>query len=161
LCGQLPFTPDEGTNADASIRRKQVEQMPLPPSIVNPGVPRPLDQVVMRALQKHPNQRYQSAVEFKQAILELDATLQLGLRKQTRDYSTQDFGTDPRDREMKTAQVAGATASPNATTHLDPAVPTSPRAWHTPTATPQTAAISAEKPFSTPKLLAMVAVIAF
>src|SRR5436853_350816 len=43
LCGHLPFTPDEGTNPEASIRRKQVEQMPLPPSIVNPNVPRPLD----------------------------------------------------------------------------------------------------------------------
>jgi eukaryotic-like serine/threonine-protein kinase len=155
LCGQLPFTADEGVNPDTSIRRKQVEQMPLPPSIVNPNVPRPLDQIVMRALQKHPNQRYQSAIEFRNAIFELDATLQLGLRKLPQDYSTHRL-EDETKREEATVPIAAA--SPAATSHIDPALPTQARAWQTPTATPQTAAMPAGKSFSMGKLLALAGV---
>lgn len=158
LCGQLPFTPDDTTNPDASIRRKQVEQMPLPPSIVNPGVPRQLDALVMRALQKHPDQRYQSAIEFKQAIFELDATLQIGLRKHAHDYSTRSFG----------APADGATVPINANSKSVPtslptaqidALPTHARAWTTPTATPQTIPPVASQPASKFKLIAAIAVL--
>src|SRR4029079_9150858 len=107
LCGQLPFTADEGTNPENSIHRKQVEQMPLPPSIVNPNVPRPLDQLVMRALQKHPNQRYQSTIEFKNAILELDDTLQIGLRTLPHDYSTRRLEEEAK-RDEATMRIAAA-----------------------------------------------------
>lgn len=150
LCGQLPFLPDEGANADASIRRKQVEQAPLAPSIVNPNVPRPLDQIVLRALQKHPDQRYQSAVEFRQAIYELDSVLQLGLRKlPARDYSTQNL---PAAAPLDPGAAASAAA---ATRNIEPALKTSaPRAWNTPDQTPQTAP---PLPGSRSKLLALAA----
>jgi eukaryotic-like serine/threonine-protein kinase len=160
LCGQLPFTPDEGTNPDVSIRRKQVEQPPVPPSMVNPGVPRQLDQLVMRALQKHPDQRYQSALEFKHAIFELNSALQLGLRNQPRDYATRGFSTNP----IESAAIAQvdplATHLGAATKPVGAAQPTAGRAWQTPTPTPQAAPPAASQRFSMSKLLALVAVIA-
>lgn len=155
LCGQLPFTPDDTTNPDASIRRKQVEQMPLPPSIVNPGVPRPLDAVVMRALQKHPDQRYQSAIEFKQAIFELDASLQIGLRKHAHDYSTRSFGA----QSEGAVNVGGGVPTSVPTAQID-ALPTHARAWTTPTATPQTIPPVAAPAPSKLKLVAAFAVLA-
>lgn len=159
LCGQVPFTPDETTNPDNSIRRKQVEQPPLPPSMVNPGVPRQLDQLVMRALQKHPDQRFQSALEFKYAIYELNETLELGLRNQPRDYATRALLTNQIEKAAPTAQMdLHATNVGTVTSSIDPAQATAGRAWQTPISIPPTAPPVSQKP-SMLKLLALVAVI--
>lgn len=66
LTGQLPF---EGDSAVA-IALKQVSENPSPPSELNPQVPPQLDAVVMRALAKDPERRFQSADEM---LSELDA----------------------------------------------------------------------------------------
>src|SRR4029078_9718141 len=131
----------------------------LPPSIVNPNVPRPLDQLVMRALQKHPNQRYQSTIEFKNAILELEATLQIGVRNLPHDYSTRKLEEEAQRNEA-TIRIAAA-SSPAATAHIDPALATHARSWRTPSATAQTAALATATRFSMGKLLAIFAMSAF
>jgi iron(II)-dependent oxidoreductase len=79
LAGRIPFSPDPDINPDVSLRRKQVTELPPPPSAYYPGIPSHLDQLVLRALAKRPEERYQSAAEFKQAILALDSQLDLGL----------------------------------------------------------------------------------
>lgn len=79
LAGRLPFTPDPGKNPDMSLRVKHVKMPPPPPSSFYPGVPPELDRIVLRALEKNPDQRYQSAAEFKQAIVELAGKLNLAL----------------------------------------------------------------------------------
>ncbi|MEO6724501.1 MAG: serine/threonine-protein kinase, partial [Blastocatellia bacterium] len=81
LAGRLPFAPDPDTSPDVSLRRKNVSEAPPPPSAFYPAIPKQLDQVVLRALQKHPEQRYQSAEEFKNAILVLDTSLGLEISK--------------------------------------------------------------------------------
>lgn len=88
LAGRLPFAPDPDTSPDISMRRKHVNETPPPPSAYYPGIPKQLDQIVLRALAKRPDQRYQSAEEFKSAILALDTGLGLGLvdRKSTRAF---------------------------------------------------------------------------
>ncbi|MEP7339876.1 MAG: bifunctional serine/threonine-protein kinase/formylglycine-generating enzyme family protein, partial [Acidobacteriota bacterium] len=77
LAGRLPFMPDPNTSPDVSLRRKHVSEPPPPPSTFYPAIPKQLDEVVLRALQKRPEQRYQSAEEFKNAILALDTSLGL------------------------------------------------------------------------------------
>jgi serine/threonine-protein kinase len=79
LTGRLPFAPDEGTNPDVSIRRKQIEEMPPPPSKIYPQLLEPLDALVMKALVKNPDRRYQSARDFKDAIMALNGPLNLGI----------------------------------------------------------------------------------
>ncbi len=64
LTGRVPF---EGESAVA-VAMKQVSQMPLRPSSVNPRVSPALDAVVMRALEKDPGQRFQSADAFIAAL---------------------------------------------------------------------------------------------
>ncbi len=79
LAGRLPFTPDPQTNPDVSLRRKHTTETPPPPSAYYPGIPKQLDELVLRALEKRPEDRYQSAKEFKNAILALDSTLGLAM----------------------------------------------------------------------------------
>ena len=69
LSGRVPF---EGESAVA-VAMKQVSQMPQRPSSINPQVSPALDAVVMRALEKDPGQRFQSADAF---IAALDAALE-------------------------------------------------------------------------------------
>jgi serine/threonine-protein kinase len=68
LTGRVPF---EGESAVA-VAMKQVSQTPLRPSSLNPAVTPALDGVVMRALEKDPGQRFQSADAF---IAALDAAM--------------------------------------------------------------------------------------
>lgn len=80
LAGRLPFAPDPNTNPDVSLRRKHTSETPQPPSAYYPAIPKQLDELVLRALEKRPEQRYQSAKEFKDAILALDTVLALEMR---------------------------------------------------------------------------------
>ena len=71
LAGRVPF---EGESAVA-VAMKQVSQAPQRPSSINPQVSPALDAVVMRALEKSPGERFQSADAF---IAALDAALKAG-----------------------------------------------------------------------------------
>jgi eukaryotic-like serine/threonine-protein kinase len=68
LAGQVPFEADSAV----AIAMKQVSHTPQRPSSINPNVSPALDAVVMRALEKDPGQRFQSADAF---IAALDAAL--------------------------------------------------------------------------------------
>ncbi len=60
LTGRPPFTGD----SPVAIAYKQVNEIPVPPSQLNPDVTPSLDAVVMKALSKNPANRYQTAEEF-------------------------------------------------------------------------------------------------
>jgi len=51
--------------------RAHVDDEPRPPSMLNPTVPKALDQVVMKALAKDPAMRFQTADEFRLALQHL------------------------------------------------------------------------------------------
>lgn len=63
LCGRRPFkrsAQDDGAGFPA--------EPPAPPSTFHPAVPPALDQVVLRALEYQAEQRFATAVEFRQAL---------------------------------------------------------------------------------------------
>ncbi len=60
LTGETPFEGD----TPVEIAMKHLSATPEPPSALRPGVPRELDWVVMRALAKDPEDRFQSAEEM-------------------------------------------------------------------------------------------------
>ena len=68
LTGRVPFEADSAV----AVAMKQVSQTPQRPSSINPAVSPALDAVVMRALEKEPGERFQSADAF---IAALDAAL--------------------------------------------------------------------------------------
>ncbi|MES1248601.1 MAG: Stk1 family PASTA domain-containing Ser/Thr kinase [Actinomycetota bacterium] len=69
LTGSVPFNGD----TPVEIAMKHLSALPEPPSAKRPEIPRDLDLIVMRALAKDPDDRYQSAEE-------MDADLERFLR---------------------------------------------------------------------------------
>lgn len=76
LTGHVPF---EGDNSVA-IALKHISDMPKPPADLNPKIPPALNDVVMRALNKDLNRRYQSANE-------MSAHLRRSLKEPTGDFA--------------------------------------------------------------------------
>jgi len=74
LAGRVPFEDDGSGTSDYEIRRGHIELPVTPPSQLYPGVPAALDAVVLRALEKNPDDRYQTAREFLEAIEEYERT---------------------------------------------------------------------------------------
>src|SRR5437879_205483 len=68
LVGKPPFT---STNASVLLRDHVVRQ-PVPPSHLRPSLPRELDSLVLKALAKQPNLRYQKASEFATALQQIE-----------------------------------------------------------------------------------------
>ena len=64
LTGKAPFTGD----SPVSIAYQHVSEMPTPPSQVDPGVTPEVDAVVLHALSKRTDDRYQSAAEFRSDV---------------------------------------------------------------------------------------------
>ncbi len=62
--GQVPF---EDTNSWVVIQKHINEPFPLPTSI-NPHLPPPVEQVILTATSKQPDERYQTAAVFAQAL---------------------------------------------------------------------------------------------
>src|SRR5207247_995751 len=68
LVGKPPFT---STNA-AVLLRDHVVRQPVPPSHLRPSLPRELDSIVLKALAKQPNLRYQKASDFATALQRIE-----------------------------------------------------------------------------------------
>src|SRR5438874_10151410 len=99
LTGKVPFTGE----APVEIAMKHLSAIPEPPSKLRPEVPHDLDAVVMRAIAKDPDERYQSAEE-------MDADLARVARG---------VAVSPRTEEAMTRVLAGSqvTAAPTMVAH--------------------------------------------
>ena len=60
LTGRVPFLKD----IDAAVIWAHVEEQPVPPSSLNPELPRAIDDVLMKAMAKDPADRYSTCREF-------------------------------------------------------------------------------------------------
>jgi eukaryotic-like serine/threonine-protein kinase len=65
LCGRPPFEAD----GDAATALARLQRDPLRPRQVRPGVPRALEDVVMRAMARRPADRYATAADLRAALL--------------------------------------------------------------------------------------------
>jgi len=65
LCGRPPFQGE----TDAATALVRLQKDPLRPRQVRPSVPRPLEDIVLRAMAREPEDRYPSATELRAALL--------------------------------------------------------------------------------------------
>ena len=66
VTGQVPFSGE----TPIAVYWKQIRDQPVPPSQVNPAIPPAIERVILRALEKDPQYRYQTANELAQAYIE-------------------------------------------------------------------------------------------
>ena len=64
ITGQLPFEADNAV----SVAIMQLQNDPRPPKDINPAIPDGLEEITLKAMQKNPGQRYQSAAEMLRDI---------------------------------------------------------------------------------------------
>ncbi|MDR2817637.1 MAG: Stk1 family PASTA domain-containing Ser/Thr kinase [Oscillospiraceae bacterium] len=65
VTGRLPFEADN----PVSVALKQIQSQPMRPRQINSSLPLGLEQIIMNALQKDQNGRYQSAAEMLSALI--------------------------------------------------------------------------------------------
>jgi serine/threonine protein kinase len=67
VVGQPPFT---ATDADGpfTLMAKHVQAPPKPPSVFKPGLNQELEEVILKSISKRPEDRYQSGLEFDEAM---------------------------------------------------------------------------------------------
>ena len=66
VTGQLPFTGD----TPLAVYMRQMHEIPVPPSRLNPAITTDVDQVILRALDKDPRRRFQTPDDLAQAYLQ-------------------------------------------------------------------------------------------
>ncbi len=64
LTGSLPFQADSAV----AVALKHLQEPPRPPRELNPAVPRRLEAIVLQALAKEPERRFQTAADMRQAL---------------------------------------------------------------------------------------------
>jgi serine/threonine-protein kinase len=152
LTGERPFS-----GSSTVTMHKVLEEDPLPPSRFNVQVPGTMDAIVRRALAKRPDERYQSAEEFAEALQgALSAHLPPGAAEDTV------IGTPtaaPLAASSKASPSASSTATSTNTQRIAP--PETPGS----TATPAPASavdenVAAPAPSSQTTAIAIVAVLA-
>ena len=69
VTGQLPFQAD----SNYAMMAAHLQETPKPPIVLRPGIPQPLNQIILMALAKDPGQRFQSADAFRAALKSVQA----------------------------------------------------------------------------------------
>jgi len=82
LTGQVPFTGE----SPVEIAMKHLSDAPRPPSLLRPDIPPDLDMVVLRALAKNPEDRFQTAEEMDAELGRVAAGV--GVTAETADAAT-------------------------------------------------------------------------
>src|ERR671931_1969039 len=118
LTGQVPFTGD----TPLEIAMKHLSAVPKPPSELRPEVPHDLDLIVLRALAKNPDERYQTAEEFDRDLAQVSEGLPVAA--QTADAATAVLSGSGILAAAATAVVTPPAPPPTApTTPVRPAPP--------------------------------------
>jgi serine/threonine protein kinase len=66
LTGRLPFD----TQNEFELMKMQTEQTPVPPRELNPAIPEAVEAAIMRAVRKDPSERFQTAGDFSEMLLQ-------------------------------------------------------------------------------------------
>jgi beta-lactam-binding protein with PASTA domain/tRNA A-37 threonylcarbamoyl transferase component Bud32 len=102
LTGRPPFTGD----SPVAIAYQHVRENPVPPSRVDPDVPSWADAIVLKAMAKSPDDRYQTAAEMRADLQRAASGMPVSAAPPTR------FDNYPRTQWMGSAAMAGTTQIP-------------------------------------------------
>jgi beta-lactam-binding protein with PASTA domain/tRNA A-37 threonylcarbamoyl transferase component Bud32 len=106
LTGRPPFTGD----SPVAIAYQHVRENPVPPTRVDPDLPGWADPIVLRAMEKDPADRYQSAAEMRGDIQRALSGFPIGARMRPAGAYAADPGTRRLD-PMSQTQMQGRTGA--------------------------------------------------
>jgi serine/threonine-protein kinase len=69
LTGRVPFERSADADSDYPVLTAHINQAPLPPRQLVPGIPPGLEAAMLKAMEKRPEHRFASCQEFRQAIV--------------------------------------------------------------------------------------------
>ena len=131
LTGRPPFTGD----SPVAIAYQHVRENPIPPSRLDPSLPPWADSIVLKAMAKSPNDRYQSAAEMQADIQRAASGMQVAAAMQPPTRA------DYYDYQQRTQQMGPQTMMGVAPTTVSPYERTATRpGTSSPTATAATTA---------------------
>ena len=85
LTGKLPFDSE----TPISVALQQIQEEPKKPRELNPDIPEALEQIVIRAMQKNPGKRYQTAAEMLKDFEEFRHNPYISFNNKTEENKTQ------------------------------------------------------------------------
>ena len=111
--GTLPFDAD----SPVSVARKQIQSQAKRPREINPDIPEGLEDITIRAMQKDPARRYQSAAEMLRDIDEFkrDPSISFEYKysePETKKISKEVASTKKKTKKIKDEQVRNAPVVP-------------------------------------------------
>lgn len=77
LTGRLPFE----TENEFELMKLQIESLPPIPRSINPSIPQVIEEAIMRSIQKNPENRFQTAGEFRETLLSAGFATQGSMRR--------------------------------------------------------------------------------
>ena len=113
LTGKLPFNAD----TPISVALQQIQAEPQKPRDINPDIPEALEQIVIRAMQKNPDRRYQTAAEMLKDFEEFRknpfAAVEIGYEEESNSEKTLEIHEipKPQSEEFKEVQVKKGNSS--------------------------------------------------
>ncbi len=115
LCHTLPFTAP----TPAAVWMQHLKAAPMPPTQLRPEISAELEQVILRALQKNPELRWQGMTEFAEAIRHTERVVGQKLSPSS-EHPTSALDTRPRLTEISDSPVTHpAEALNRRTVHTD------------------------------------------
>lgn len=106
LTGQPPFTGD----SPVAIAYQHVREDPIPPSRIDPEIPRWADAIVLKAMAKDPLQRYQSAAEMRADIQRVMSGMPVDPQTMAMVTNNYNSYSGPADRTQAMTSAGGPSA---------------------------------------------------
>ena len=103
VTGRVPFDAD----TPVSVALKHMQEKPIEPIVLNPAIPQSLNNLIMKAMQKDPNQRYSSATEMIEDLDRIIKNPEIGVSRveeDTEPSKKEGTGTAKRAKEGKFAK---------------------------------------------------------
>lgn len=105
--GRVPFD----STSDFEVMKSHLEAPPPPPREIEPKVPRKLEEIILKSIEKKPEERYQTAQEMREAIAGLgSAAMRDSVPELVEDKTsviTGEFETRKKDQKSKRGLLMG------------------------------------------------------